>query len=501
MRRCIVRLEPHLRRQIGQPVFTTPSPRFVSSPANPFALPLSLTHRSVSEPPSAAFTSAALPPSGAAGSGGGNGGGSDGDGGLGGGAAGRGFPGRGRGGGEAGACGGGGEAAREGELAEPLLPPATRGRGGTRRARDPRPGSVSPGRADQSALRGFPRPFSPAAATRGAGRSWRSPSYPSPSLASPRSPAGGTPIGLSPAALSRMLVAYERAGRDADVARVLADSRAGGVPLDSAAREAAIRSVARRRDLDEVDRMVGEARAAGFFLSAPTWNGLVEMYAEVGDIERMEDAANHASRAAAAAGAAADATIAPPPPAAAPPAPLPPPAVVATAGGTGGDSGAGGMGGSMGGGSSSEQLSAREREEMRVRMKLRRKAAGADSDSEAALAASQPASASETASPTAAPIDAAAPPAAAADAADAPLPPPPAAAAATSSPPPPPFTPPPPPYTPPTAAFTPPHTPDRPLPLASTRALLPSPSSLPCQCHPAPHLARSLGHPPNLPAR
>ncbi|CAI5494867.1 unnamed protein product [Closterium sp. Naga37s-1] len=496
MRRCIVRLEPHLRRQIGQPISTGPSPPFVSSPAGPFAPPIPLTGLSLSEPPSAAFATAALPPhdaaSGAASSGtnaGGNAGGSDGDGGWGRGRGGRGFPDGGRGGGMWGRGRGRGG---WGPGAGPPAPGYGRSWGA--------PGFHAPGRFPPSApiqqpvaaSAGQSPPLTQHEAQRPDGAS---PPHPPPPTAppAPSVPPAGAPTGLSPAALSRMLVAYERAGRDADVARVLADARAGGVALDSGAQEAAIRSVARRRDLGEADRMLGEARAAGFVLSAPTWNGLVEMYAEMGEIERMEDAAAQAARAAAQtatpAAQAAPAPAAggpaptwsppiPPPPtlaAAAPPAPPAPPAAAAAAGSSSGsvessDSSVGG------GGGSSEQLSEREREEMRLRMKLRRRAA--DADSHADLAA--PSVAAPVIAAPLAPLDAAAHPSSPA-AATTPSPP---------SPPPPRFAPPPPPGVPPTAAPTAPHAPHPPPspPLFSHRPPFPSPPPLTSPSAPAPRM-------------
>ncbi|CAI7785467.1 unnamed protein product [Closterium sp. NIES-53] len=492
MRRCLVRLEPHLRRQIGQPISTGPSPPFVSSPAGPFAPPILLTGLSLSEPPSAAFATAALPPSdaasGAASSGtnaGGNAGGSDGNGGWGRGRGGRGFPDGGRGGGMWGRGRGRGG---WGPGAGPPAPGYGRSWGA--------PGFHAPGRFPPSApiqqpvaaSAGQSPPLTQHEAQRPDGAS---PPHPPPPTAppAPSVPPAGAPTGLSPAALSRMLVAYERAGRDADVARVLADARAGGVALDSGAQEAAIRSAARRRDLGEADRMLGEARAAGFVLSAPTWNGLVEMYAEMGEIERMEDAAAQAARAAAHAAQATPAPAAggpaptwsppiPPPPtlaAAAPPAPPAPPAAAAAAGSSNGsvessDSSVGG------GGGSSEQLSEREREEMRLRMKLRRRAA--DADSHADLAA--PSVAAPIVAAPLAPLDAAAVPSSPA-AATTPSPP---------SPPPPRFAPPPPPGVPPTAAPTAPYAPHPPPspPLFSHRPPFPSPPPLTSPSAPAPRM-------------
>ncbi|CAI5519184.1 unnamed protein product [Closterium sp. Naga37s-1] len=434
MRRCIVRLEPHLRRQIGQPISTGPSPPFVSSPAGPFAPPIPLTGLSLSEPPSAAFATAALPPSDAASG-----------------------------------------------AASPPAPGYGRSWGA--------PGFHAPGRFPPSApiqqpvaaSAGQSPPLTQHEAQRPDGAS---PPHPLPLTAppAPSVPPASAPTGLSPAALSRMLVAYERAGRDADVARVLADARAGGVALDSGAQEAAIRSVARRRDLGEADRMLGEARAAGFVLSAPTWNGLVEMYAEMGEIERMEDAAAQAARAAAqTATPAAHAAPAAPAPAAGGPAatwspPPPPPPPLAAAPPPPSAPAAAAVGSESSG--SSEQLSEREREEMRLRMKLRRRAA--DADSHADLAA--PLVAAPLAS-----LDAAAAAPSSPAAATTPSPPSPPF---PPSPPPPRFAPPPPPGVPPAAAPTAPHAPHPPPspPLFSPRSPFPAPPPLTSPSAPAPRM-------------
>ncbi|CAI5468026.1 unnamed protein product, partial [Closterium sp. Yama58-4] len=313
MRRCIVRLEPHLRRQIGQPISTAPSPPFVSSPAGLFAPPLPLTSLSLSEPPSAAFATAALPPI---------------------------------------------------DAASPPAHGYGRSWGAPRAPGFPAPGRFPPSAPIQQPVAASASQFPPPAqqeAHRVDSASPVNPPHSPPPPAPASAPSAGAPTGLSPTALSRMLVAYERAGRDTDVARVLADARAGGVALDSGAQEAAIRSAARRRDLGEADRMVGEARAAGFVLSAPTWNLLVEMYAEMGEIERMEDAAAQAAAAAAQtatpAAQAAQAAPAPPPPAAAAtPAPPAPPAAAVAAGSSSGESSDSVVSGGGVGGGSSEQL-------------------------------------------------------------------------------------------------------------------------------------------------
>ena len=129
-------------------------------------------------------------------------------------------------------------------------------------------------------------------------------SSPRPSPSS--SPVSGTPPtanqtykpNLSPSVVSHMFSAYVRSGKILEAERTLATLLSSGALPELSSLPAAVNILVKTGQLESMEKLLGDVKAAGGGVSEEVWSLAVEAYAKAGNIDKMEAAAANAAAAA-----------------------------------------------------------------------------------------------------------------------------------------------------------------------------------------------------------